>query len=69
MSGGGQLSERRDIELVANFPGQTVIDLGVPRDRRFLAIGRIHVYRVSRAFAFEPASALFQMPQEVSSLH
>jgi len=50
-------------------PGQTVVDLHVPRHWRLLAVCGIDVDRVAAALVIQSAARAFQMTQQVTALH
>src|SRR5262245_39304708 len=58
-----------DVQIATDLPGQQFVDLAVPRHRRDLARGSIHVQRVATALAEQRASMPLEVAQEVDSPH
>src|SRR5271157_611454 len=56
-------------QVLADFPGQVVVDFGVARNRRSLARGAVNVDRMVGSFAQQFTPVLFEVSRELPTLH
>gem|GEM_PF-6256321 len=63
------LFDIRDIEILADFTSQSIINFAVPRNRRLLIVRQIYVNAVTGTFSAQMAIMKRKVLKQLSSLH